>query len=131
MIKYFRLKRNFVVHDGFIDLTSKVEIKHTEYITVAPVGLTVDFYRVDKDGNRIEEEFSHGAVDYLDEIEKKSGEIIIDEDIEDYQPEILKLSAGAIAKSFYYFEEFPDKSVIELCKQYFHELVEINRIYGI
>jgi hypothetical protein len=27
-----------------------------------------------------------------------------------------------------YFEEFPDKPVIELCKQYFPELVEINRI---
>jgi hypothetical protein len=53
--------------------------------------------------------------------------------MEDLKLEMLQhedIPSGASAKRNYYFKEFPDKPVIELCKQYFQELVEINRIYG-
>lgn len=53
--------------------------------------------------------------------------------MEDLQLEMLQhedIPSEVSAKRNYYFEEFPDKPVIELCNQYFEELVEINRIYG-
>ena len=56
LLDYFKDKRDFVIHEGYLDLSSKTEIKHTERITVVP-SITIDFYKVDKDGNRIEEEF--------------------------------------------------------------------------
>lgn len=132
LLNYFKDKRDFVIHEGYLDLSSKTDIKHTEHITVVP-SITIDFYKVDKDGNRIEEKTSFVDKDYLDESHEKGDKIIKNKDMENLQLEILKhenISSGASAKRYYYFKEFPDKPIIELCKQYFQELVEINRIYG-
>ena len=132
LLDYFKDKRDFVIHEGYLDLSSKTEIKHTEHITVVP-SITIDFYKVDKDGNRIEEKTSFVDKNYLDESHENGDKIIITKDMENLQLEMLKhdnISSEASAKRYYCFEEFPDKPVIELCKQYFQELVEINRIYG-
>lgn len=133
LIKYFQLKRNFVIHEGFINLNSVTEIKHTEYITVAPVSITIDFYKVDEDGNRIIEDKLSDKANLLTENANKNGGGIINKNIENQQTGISQhknKSPETIAKSYYYFEDSPEQSVIELCNQYFQELVEINKIYG-
>jgi len=134
LLEHFKDKRDFVIHEGFIDLTSETKIEHAEYITVVP-SVTIDFYRVDKDGNRIEENVPYNDVNLntQDEGLKKVENIIISKDTEDFKIEILEhenIPGGTTAKKLYYFEDFPDISVIELCNLYFQELVEINRIYG-
>lgn len=131
LLNYFKDKRDFVIHEGYLDLSSKTEIKHTEHITVG-LSITIDVYKVDKDGNGFDEDISSRGNCYSDENHKKNEEIILSEDIESNQPQIKdeNMPTGTSVKRFYYFEEFPDKSVVELCNQYFDELVEINRIYG-
>ena len=37
LLDYFKDKRDFVIHEGYLDLSSKTEIKHTEHITVVQV----------------------------------------------------------------------------------------------
>ncbi len=134
LLEYFKDKRDFVIHEGYLDLFSETEINHVEHITVSP-SVTIDFYEVDKDGNRIEKNvpFMDDNLDAHDKSLKKVEKITIVKNIDNFKMEILEdedIPDGATARRLYYFEDFPDKSVIELCNQYFQELVEINRIYG-
>lgn len=132
LLDHFKDKRDLVIHEGYLDLSSKTEIKYTEHITVVP-SITIDFYKVDEDGNRIEEKSSSTDIDYVNESHEKGDKIIINKDSESIQLETLKhenIPSEISAKRYYYFEDFPDKPFIELCKQYFQELIEINRIYG-
>ena len=124
LIEYFRLKRNFVIHERFLELTSKAVINYAEYITAAPAELTIKLIRVDKDGNRIEDDTpnkkdltSLSADEYQDTIETKS--------LENHEESPMpreNLSIGAVANSYYYFEDYPDRTVLELCNQYMDEL---------
>lgn len=134
LLKYFKDKRDFVIHEGYLNLYSETEINHTEHIIVVP-SIAIDFYEVDKDGNRIEKNvpFMDDNLDAHDKSLKKVEKITIVKNIDNFKMEILEdedIPDGATARRLYYFEDFPDKSVIELCNQYFQELVEINRIYG-
>jgi hypothetical protein len=124
LIGYFRLKRNVVVHHRFLDIASKTLIDHTEYITAAPAELTIELIRVDKEGNRIKDDTpnkkdltSFSADEYQDTIETKS----LENHEESPMPQ-ENLSIGAVANSYYYFEDYPDRTVLELCKQYMDEL---------
>src|SRR5690554_2228158 len=111
LIEYFRLKRNIVVHHRFLDIESKTEIIHDEYITAAPAELTIELIRVDKEGKRIEDDTpnkkdstSLSADEYQDTIETKS----LENHEESPMPQ-ENLSIGAVANSYYYFEDYPDR----------------------
>lgn len=125
LIKYFRDKRNFVVHKGFLNLNSETEIQYTEYITVAPVEVTIELIRVDKEGNRIEEDNVLGDNDLISHNADRCEDSIETRDLENYKENQLSEednSINAVANSYYFFEDYPDKTVLELCKQYLNEL---------
>ena len=56
---YFRDKRNYTVHERQLVPQEKVNVTITEVITAVP-SVSIEFYRVDSEGNRIEEELDHG-----------------------------------------------------------------------
>ena len=123
LIEYFRIKRNIVVHHKFLDIASKTEINHAEHITAAPAELTIKLIRVDKDGNRIEED-TH-TDELMSPCKDKCEKTIETQDLESHEESPMSqenLSNGAVANSYYYFEDYPDRTVLELCKQYMDEL---------
>lgn len=123
LIEYFRIKRNIVVHHKFLDIASKTEINHAEYITAAPAELTIKLIRVDKDGNRIEEDTHNDEL--MSPCKDKCEKTIETQDLESHEESPMSqenLSNGAVANSYYYFEDYPDRTVLELCKQYMDEL---------
>lgn len=123
LIEYFTLKRNFVIHKRFLELTSKTEINHAEYITAAPAELTIKLIRVDEDGNRIEEDTHNN--DLISPCEDKCEENNETENLGNHKESPMSedyLSNGAVANSYYYFEDYPDRTLLELCKQYVDEL---------
>lgn len=125
LIEYFRIKRNVVVHHRFLDIVSKTEIMHTEYITVAPAELTVELIRVDKEGNRIEEDSLSGDNGLVTPDADKCEDSMKTRDSSNHSENQLseeESSICAVANSYYYFEDYPDKTVLELCKQYLMEL---------
>ena len=123
LIGYFRLKRNVVVHHRFLDIASKTVIDHTEYITAAPAELTIELIRVDKEGNRIEDDKHNN--DLMSHSKDNCEKTIETQDLENHEESPMSkenLSNGAVANSYYYFEDYPDRTVLELCKQYMDEL---------
>jgi hypothetical protein len=108
LIEYFRLKRNFVIHEGYLNLDTKTQVNHVEYISTS-ISVSINVYKVDKNGVPIIDDNHVEELDLNDTLSEK--------------PLYGKSdNTGVIANRYYYFEDFPERSVLELCGQYLEEL---------
>lgn len=104
LIEYFRSKRNFVLHEKYLNLNTKTQVNHVEYIS-ASISVSINVYRVDENGVPIIDD---------NHVEKRDlNDTFLEEPL--YEKSV---NTGAVANRYYYFEGFPEKSVLELCGQY-------------
>ena len=108
LIEYFRLKRNFVIHEKYLNLNIKTQVNHVEYIS-ASIGVSINVYRDDKNGVPIiEDKLNDGQ-----EATESFSETHSSEDVK---------NIGTLVNRNYYFEDYPKITVLELSKKYLNEL---------
>lgn len=124
ILGYFRDKRNYTVHERQLVPNQKIKVSITEFITVVPE-IKIDFYRVDSEGNRIEENLNRGEDQNNKQIDKqenvqKSKLVNIDEQI----AQMPKPSSSVTYE--YRFDDWPGtEDIIELSKLYIDDLENI------